>query len=313
MNINAGIGIMRPVNGLMGCLTIIVGILNTRTDTASFVLTANIALACLMYFLIVSSAMIINDIYDYKIDRVNRPKRPIPRGDITINEAKILYAFTLGSAILISVVHSIVLNLSFINVIIALFFGFTGWLYASYGKRSGFLGNIIVSTSFSAGLIYGAIVNGTNIPVFIYYFFLATFSLLMAREIIKGCEDIRGDFQQGVKTLAIRLGKRRAAMVSAFFNFMAILFLIIPVFTPIINPRSYLILMITGSTIVLYALLLTLFADPGQQDFRKISRLQKMGALIGLLAFLVASINTDALQNFLFIFRGETITLIYLC
>lgn len=290
MKLKASIEIMRPLNGLMGCVTIVVGILNTRLNDAPSSLTLHIVLACLMYFLIVSSAMIINDIYDFKIDRINRPGRPIPSGALSLTEAKALYGVTLGLAMLTAVIHPLLLNLGFVNVFLALFFGSVGWLYAAYGKKSGFMGNVIVSFSFSFGLIYGAFFSGFNIPYFIYFFFITTFSLLVAREIIKGCEDIQGDRVEDVRTLAIILGKRKATLISAGFTMLAILFFVLPVFTPIINPHAFFVLMIPGVGTVLYALILTLSSGLSQKEFSKISLLLKFGAFIGLFAFLLASI-----------------------
>ncbi len=291
MKPGAGIEIMRPLNGLMGSITIITGILNTHPYTGSFILLTNIILACLVFFFIVSSAMIINDIYDYKIDMVNRPGRPIPRGDLSLEQARALYWVTAVTAILLAVFHSIFFNITFISVMLALFFLFIGWIYAAYGKRSGFPGNILVSFSFAAGLIYGAIISGSSIPGFIYLFFLTTFSLMMAREIIKDCEDVMGDRQQGARTLAIILGKRRSALISACFGCAAIVFFVLTLYSPFANQPAYLVLMITGIAIVLYAVTLTLISDLNQEAASRISFLFKIGAFAGLLAFVAASID----------------------
>lgn len=296
MKAKAGIEIMRPINDLMGCLTIIIGILNTRANVTTFILILNIILGSLTYFLIAGSGMIINDIYDIEIDKINRPERPIPRGDITIKEAKILYGVTLGIGLILSIIHSLIVDLLFINVIIAAFFGFIGWLYAAYGKKSGFLGNIIVSVSFSIGLIYGAILNGLEIPWYIYFFFTTAFSLLMAREIIKGCEDIEGDRKEGVKTLAIKLDVKKATLISAAFDGIAIIFFILPIFTPIINRFAFFISMIFGAAVVFYALILTLNSDLKQEEFGKISLVLKVGAFLGLLAFVFASLDITIFQ-----------------
>ncbi|MHA2127765.1 MAG: UbiA family prenyltransferase [Promethearchaeota archaeon] len=157
MKIKDGIGILRPINDLMGTLTVIIGILNTRTGISLERIIINIILGALTYFFIAGSGMVINDIYDVEIDKINRPERPIPSGAITLSEAKYLYVGVFALGIIISILHSIIFNLQFLNVIIAAFFGFLGWVYAKWGKTSGFFGNIIVSISFSMGFIYGAI------------------------------------------------------------------------------------------------------------------------------------------------------------
>ncbi len=291
MNIRASIEIMRPINGMMGCLTVLIGLLNTRFSPQAIDLTPLIFLSCFFYFLIAGSGMIINDIYDLRIDKVNRPDRPIPRGDITVEQAKRLYMLILGLGIVMAIIHGLLADILIVNIVLAVFFGFTGWLYAAYGKKTGFPGNVIVSLSFPIGIIYGAIMNGYNIPAYIFFFYLTSFSLLMAREIIKGCEDIKGDEHEGVRTLAISLGVKRAVLISACFGCMAIIFFILPVFAPIINPRAFFVVMIPGTAVVIYAFALTLSGDLKKEKLKKISLLLKVGAFLGLFAFLVASIN----------------------
>jgi geranylgeranylglycerol-phosphate geranylgeranyltransferase len=282
--------IMRPVNCLMGSLTVIIGILNTRAGLPLDILIINIILGVLTYYFIAGSGMIINDIYDLQIDKINRPERPIPSGSVSLTQAKILFFLTLGIGVMISVLHSLIFSLGIFNIILAIFFGFIGWLYSAWGKRQGFIGNIIVSISFSIGLIYGAILNSSVIPIYIYYFFLTSFFLLLSREIVKGCEDIEGDKTKGVKTLAIKLGTKKAIVISIVFEILAIVFFILPLFTDIINPVLFMILMIFGLLVVGFALILSLRKTLERKDFKKISLILKVGAFLGLIAFIFASI-----------------------
>jgi geranylgeranylglycerol-phosphate geranylgeranyltransferase len=290
MKLKDAFEILRPINDIMGSLTVIIGILNTRKGIDPLILVFNIILGVLTYFFIAGSGMVINDIYDIEIDKINRPERPIPRGSITLKQAKYLFFGYLLIGITISIIHSFIFELGFLNIIIASFFGFIGWLYAAWGKKSGFFGNIIVSVSFSIGLIYGAVLNNSAIPLYIYFFFLTSFFLLLAREIIKGCEDIEGDKEQGVKTLAIRLGIKKATLSSMICSLLAILFFILPIFTPIINPLLFLISMICGLIVVIFASILMLKKNLVKKDFSKISLSLKIGAFLGLIAFILASI-----------------------
>ena len=288
--ISASINIMRPINCIMGSLTVIIGLLNTRTGIPLDILLINLILGVLTYFFVAASGMIINDIYDLEIDKINRPNRPLPRGEISVSQAKFLFIFTFGIGILLSVVHWLLYALSGLNVVLVIFFGLIGWLYAAWGKKSGFYGNLMVAVSFSIGLIYGAVLNSIIIPVYIYYFFLTSFFLLLSREIVKGCEDIEGDKEEGVKTLAIKLGIKSATIFSIVFEIMAIIFFILPLFTDIINPMLFLILMIFGLADVAAAVFLSLRKNLEKKDFKKISLLLKVGALLGLVAFIFASI-----------------------
>lgn len=290
MKIRDAIEILRPINDIMGSLTVIIGILNTRTNIPAYLVIINIILGVITYFFIAGSGMVINDIYDLEIDRINRPERPIPSGRITIQQAKIIFLTTYGIGVGLSIFHSFFFNIGFLNIILAVFFGFIGWVYAKWGKISGFLGNIIVSISFSIGLVYGAILNNSNIPSYIYFFFLTSFFLLLSREVIKGCEDIEGDKEQNVKTLAIRIGVKKSTIIAMIFSLAAILFFILPYFTPIINPLLFLISMFFGLIDVGYAVILMLSSKLIKESFKKISLLLKIGAFLGLISFLLASI-----------------------
>lgn len=282
--------IMRPINCIMGSLTVIIGILNTRTGIPINILLINLVLGILTYYFIAGSGMIINDIYDIEIDKINRPDRPIPSGAISLKQAKILFILTFGIGVMISIIHYLIFALSGLNIILAVFFGLIGWLYAAWGKKQGFIGNIIVGISFSIGLIYGAVLNSLIIPPYIFYFFLTAFFLLLSREIVKGCEDIEGDKEEGVKTLAIKLGTKKAIRFSLLFEVLAIIFFILPIFTNIINPLLFLIFMIFGLVVVVTTIVLSLSKNLEQKNFKKISLLLKLGALLGLIAFIFASI-----------------------
>jgi len=217
MKFKDAIEIARPVNCLMGALTVVIGLLNTRLDVPLEKFTVNIILGVLTYIFLAASTNIINDIYDIEIDKINRPERPIPRDSISLKQAKELFFLYLIIAIILSLLNTLIISLTLINLILVSFFGFIGWVYAKWGKRSGFLGNIIVGISYSIGLVYGGYLNGPIIPPYILYFFLTAFSLLVAREIVKGCEDIEGDKNQGVKTLAIKIGIKASRNVSVLF------------------------------------------------------------------------------------------------
>jgi geranylgeranylglycerol-phosphate geranylgeranyltransferase len=289
MKFKDAIEILRPINDLMGSLTVIIGILNTRAQIDPFILIFNLILGVITYFFIAGSGMVINDYYDIEIDKINRPERPIPRGAITLKQAKFLWIITSLIGITIAVLHSLVFSIGFLNIIIVVFFVFIGWVYAAWGKKSGFIGNIIVSISFSIGLIYGAVLNNSNVPPYIFFFFLTSFFLLLSREVIKGCEDIEGDRKQGVKTLAIQIGIKKSTIFSLIFAILALIFFILPYFTNIINPIMFLITMAFGLVLVLYTIVLMLKRNLMRNDFKKISLLLKIAALLGLVAFIFAS------------------------
>jgi len=139
-------------------------------------------------------------------------------------------------------------------------------------------------------MVYGAVLNSSSIPPYIYFFFITAFSLLVSREIIKGCEDIEGDKNHEVKTLAIKIGIRKSTYISLVFSITAITFFILPIFTNILNPILFMVLMVFGLIDVIYAIFLMLTTKLEIKDLKRISLLLKIGAFIGLIAFVFASI-----------------------
>jgi len=290
MKFKDAIEISRPINCLMGALTVVIGLLNTRLNVPLEKFTINIILGVFTYIFIAASGNVINDIYDIEIDKINRPERPIPRGSISLKQAKKLFFLFLGIAIILSLLNTLILSLTFINLALLIFFGFIAWVYAKWGKKSGFLGNIIVGISYSIGLVYGAYLNSEIIPPYILYFFITAFSLLVAREIIKGCEDIEGDKNHGVKTLAIKIGIKASRNISVIFALLAVVFFILPVFTDILNKFLFIVFMVISLIEVGYTIVLMLTSDLRKEDLKKISLLLKIGMLLGLTAFFFASI-----------------------
>ena len=290
MKFKDAIEIARPINCLMGSLTVVIGLLNTRNNVPLDKLTINIIIGVVSYIFLAASGNTINDIYDIEIDKINRPERPIPRGSISLKQAKKLYFLYLGIGIILSYLNTLIFSLTWIILVLVPFFGFIGWVYAKWGKKSGFLGNIIVGVSFSIGLVYGAYLNSEIIPPYILYFFITAFSLLVAREIIKGCEDIEGDKNHGVKTLAIKIGIKTSRNVSVTFALLGVVFFILPVFTTILNKFLFIIFMVIGLIEVGYVIFLMLTSDLRKEDLKKISLLLKIGMFLGLIAFFFASL-----------------------
>ena len=74
------------------------------------------------------------------------------------------------------------------------------------------------------------------------------------------------------------------------FASLAILFYIFSFFLSIINPFLYFIFMIFGILIVASSIVLMIRSSLNKKDFRIISLLLKIGAFLGLLTFLLASV-----------------------
>jgi len=76
--------IMRPVNCVMGGFTVVIGFLISHPELSFLSIIQNssniflIIAGFLIFFLVAGGTNTINDYFDYDIDKINRPKRPIP-------------------------------------------------------------------------------------------------------------------------------------------------------------------------------------------------------------------------------------------
>ncbi|HLP17364.1 MAG TPA: geranylgeranylglycerol-phosphate geranylgeranyltransferase, partial [Bacteroidota bacterium] len=179
---NAIIRLIRPSNFIIASLSIAVACVLAGGTTSQWLLIA--AAAC-SGALIGAAGMVINDIFDVEIDRINKPERPLPRGEVTIARAKLLYLMLNGAGVLLTALLPAEAQAIAIGAILLIY------LYSAVLKRTVLAGNLAVGVMTGLTFIYGgAAVGGIDRALL-----PALFALLMnlGREIIKDMEDVEGD------------------------------------------------------------------------------------------------------------------------
>jgi len=260
----------RPVNVVISFLSILVAITICGWSTWESVL-----LACLTGAFITVAANAINDVYDLEIDRINRPKRPLPSGVVSPREA---FVFSIVFFIL-GVTSSALINTE--TLIIALIFSVLLYLYSSTFKRRVLIGNFTVSLATAFAFIFG----GAAVGHIENAFFPAIFAFLMhfGREIIKDMEDVKGDAKDGAQTLPIRFGNRVAQVLTTILLMALIVITQLPYILHIYGVW-YLILVNLGVNTVLIFCIISMWKKPVRFNFRILSALLKADMLIGLAA-----------------------------
>jgi geranylgeranylglycerol-phosphate geranylgeranyltransferase len=175
----------------------------------------------LVGFILVAGSMSINDILDAEIDTINNPSRPIPSGRVSKNEAAVFSGIALAAGLMLA------LMLSILNLLIAIVAVTLMLYYNRFGKKTGLLGNALVSANLAIPFIFGGAVGG--ITGTLYVFAVLAFLAGMGREVIKGMADIAGDSKRGVRTLAVTRGLSAASHVGALFFVAAVLLSTIPI------------------------------------------------------------------------------------
>lgn len=288
MKLSALPSLLRIHNALFGVLSVATSVLLFRLSLpAGFFIV--LVFGLISYLTLSAAGNVINDIYDLEIDKINRPGRPLPSGQISVQQAKIVYIIlvTIGLA---SSLYSSLLVKSPIPFIVAVIFVGIGFLYAAKLKAMGFVGNITVGFSFSIGYIYGLLISTLDPSLLklmaVLLFFMTATTLLISREIIKGIEDIEGDKEKGVQTLAITIGVQKSGIVAALFAFAAIFsytaLLFVGIFKLLLTP-----FVIAGDISAAFSAMIILF---GRKYASKSSLASKIGMFIGLTGFFLASL-----------------------
>ena len=151
MNIlRAIIQLSRPVNVLISFLTIFVAA-ELAWGLSPF---NNVLLAAFSAALITIGANVINDYFDIKIDRINKPNRPLAAGRISKKLALTYFILVYLIAWLLA------LYIDIWMFVIALVSGLLLFFYSFRLKRTVLWGNLTVSLSTAMAFIYGGLAVG---------------------------------------------------------------------------------------------------------------------------------------------------------
>lgn len=215
----------RPINTFMGILAIFVGIaVASQKLPLEFMGLDQIALHVAGGFFIASSIMILNDVVDYEIDKINAPWRPIPSGRVGRELARrigLLAAIAGFSLSLLIEPAPKVAALALIVIIAAQAYNF-------YLKRTPLLGNLVVAFITALPIAYGGVVSSHYLGsasvnwLRLGLIWVMVFFAVLGREIVKSIADIEGDRAKGAKTIAVMLGAKTAASLASIMYAVAV-------------------------------------------------------------------------------------------
>ncbi len=285
MNLQGLLTLIRPINSIMIGFAVLVGIIITNP---SLVFSEFSFVGFLIGFFISSYSMVINDIYDIDIDKINRPDRPLPSSQVTLNEAKLFSVFLVFIGISLSIISIIRYDSSILIFFITIFFSFISWLYSYNLKKRGLIGNFIVAISMTIPFIFGGIIINGFTNVLLLSFSTIAFLSGLGREIVKTICDVKGDKSKHVNTISVTLGVSNAAKLGGFLILCAVLVSIIPFVLGSVDP-IYFIFLILPNSLMLYSSLKIIF-DHSESSAYRIKNLLLMGMLLGLLGFLLIGI-----------------------
>lgn len=280
--------LMRPVNCLMMGFAVIVGAVISKQSFED-ILFSNLVYGFITGFTLAAASMVINDFCDKDIDAINEPSRPIPSGLIKPEEAlvfaSVLTAIGFVAAFLTNTANALATSLCFMTAIIS-------WtasvVYATVGKRTGLLGNFLVSACVAIPFIYGSLAVTNRIKLNVLILASIAFLSNTGREITKGIVDVRGDRIRNIQTLAVRYGKKTAASAATLFYLFAVM--LSPL--PYLNRVSIWFLPLVAITdFGLVASSISLLRNYSRENARKVKRMVLLWFTTGLLAFILGIIQ----------------------
>ncbi len=267
------IALLRPLNVVMFLLGVFLG--GLLDGGPSTLLSPSLWIAALSATLIGSAANALNDYFDRETDRINHPERPLPSGALHPSVALGLgiagFAGGLLLAAFLSLPHIAIATIATLVLI----------LYNRWLKHLPLVGNLIVALTVATTLLYGALVTGSSARACTAAIF--AFLVMLARELIKDVEDLPGDLQAHARTLPAVLGIRRTLRIASSLI----------VLTLVLSPVPYLLGQM--NTLYLLAIALTdlmLLSALDMQNLHRSSQRLKSGALLGMLALALGSINS---------------------
>jgi len=273
------IEIMRPVNSLMLGVAIIIGAFITGgTEILSD--GWSLIFAFLTGFTMSGAAMAINDYYDREIDAVNEPQRAIPSGRIS-PRAAVTFTGVLSATALVS---SYMISME--ALLIAAFAWVVMMAYSIWGKKTGFLGNLMVSFSVALPFMYGGVMTG-SLATSLSFSGIA-FLANTGREITKGIVDVDGDKREGVRTIAVTSGEKNAARVASLFFLSAVVVSIYPIYTQLVSFWYTPFIAITDLGLIYSSY--QVIRDPTRETSRQVKTMILYLMLIGLIGFAAGSL-----------------------
>ena len=288
-SLGAYIALMRPKNLVLAGATVPLGAYFALMDVGEPFPVAAVALHTLAVVLFTGAGNAMNDIKDAEIDKTAHPMRPIPSGQLTIQQASrftsLLWTLSVAGHIggLLAVEPSVSTYLPTVLIYILAVVLMITYDHGPATKNRGLSGNIVISLLVGAVILYGASAVGGFAQPVIWWIFGVVFLTNLAREMVKDCMDMEAD-EGSRQTLPMTYGKEKVRMAAYVVIMGALVCLYVPFWK---GPFQF------GQIALQIPAILTLITLNGPmvqgKDALVAGRI-RMAMLLGLVSFIVASV-----------------------
>lgn len=288
-SLGAYIALMRPKNLVLAGATVPLGAYFALMDAGEPFPVVAVALHTLAVVLFTGAGNAMNDIKDAEIDKTAHPMRPIPSGQLTIQQASrftsLLWTLSVAGHIggLLAVEPAVSTYLPTVLIYILAVVLMVTYDHGPATKNRGLSGNIVISLLVGAVILYGASAVGGFAQPVIWWIFGVVFLTNLAREMVKDCMDMEAD-EGSRQTLPMTYGKEKVRMAAYVVIMGALVCLYVPFWK---GPFQF------GQIALQIPAILTLITLNGPmvqgKDALVAGRI-RMAMLLGLVSFIVASV-----------------------
>mgnify|MGYP000262275068 CR=1 FL=1 len=271
MRVRGLIGLVRPPNVAIGFAAVMVA----AFVAGSLQPLCRVLRAALSASLILAGGNSLNDLCDVEEDRRNKPRRPLPSGQVSPRVAGVWAGLLFASGLAVALplgLRAFCLALLAVGLLV---------LYDLRLKRLPLVGNVAVASLGGLAFLYGGLVvgkaEGAVVPAVLAFLFH------LGRELVKDAEDVEGDRKAGARTLAAVYGPDVAVRWATCIFLLTILLTPIPFLIGLYR-WPYLVSVSVGVDAVLGYVVYVLLGSPDRKALSRISRLLKADMLVGLAA-----------------------------
>lgn len=227
-----------------------------------------LVIPCIQSTLIMSNSMVLNDIYDIELDRVNSPERPLIKGAITKKEA-------IGFSLLLTGITELVSILYLPKHLRWILRGALVYvhLYTPILKRIPVIKNIACASLVAFSVVFSGLSASTYVPFFenprrgiLYVVANAIFGGSWTNEVLLDMRDVAGDKANGIRTLTTLYGKQTAWTVAYTILYVNMMINMVRLAQLGMNPFLYMGIM-APQFYMLYKILYNRFSNASIQSY----------------------------------------------
>jgi 4-hydroxybenzoate polyprenyltransferase len=238
-------------------------------------------LLILLTILVMAAGYWINDLFDYRIDLINKPTRTYIPAKISAKKVWTAWFATWIFVSILAALFPVRIQLILQGCWVLLF------LYARYFKRKPAIGNLVVA-SLGAALVLTASAWLYSLSFTVLCLAIFSFEATLIREIAKDIEDLKGDLKFHLSTLPILIGLNATRNLLAWVYAVFLASCLIPIvvdywiFHKVNLPFIFFLLALVIAPCIRLIFLLGRATKP--EDYGKMSSLLKALMLGGMIA-----------------------------